>query len=156
MAWPTEARRLENRIRIKSRGLNQLAECFPLEMWLISKRKYPVCEIRFPAGPVRGALNRAEHASVGRRVGDALDPLSDGNAIVGRADHGDLSCARVGPLLNEVTEHSGLSPGQQKLGLSHARRTARAKDHDGEMEMIYCQLGFSGRQASNSLTSAVS
>lgn len=133
-----------------------------LQMRLIAQRNDPVRDRSFPSRPLRGALDRTKHAALGRRVDDGIGGCSSAksllikNFVVRGANKSDLCRARICPLVNQMVEDCRPAPGQQELWPAHARGAARAEYDNRELKITYCQLGFSGRQASNSLTSAAS
>src|SRR2546427_8120811 len=63
---------LANLLRVCPRQREHGLESLPPELRLIAEHNGPLRQIDFPAGPLRGALNRAEHASIRREIEDAV------------------------------------------------------------------------------------
>src|ERR1035437_1305770 len=117
----------------KLRGLRgaeveHLPQSLRLQVRLISQHNCPVRESRLPSRPLRGALDRTEHAALRGRIAnavlfweaEAVQFSSDGQ-VAGSADHGDLVRPERLPLLDQMAEHCSAAPGKQQRGLAHAR-----------------------------------
>jgi hypothetical protein len=117
----------------------QCAQAFRPQMRLIAQNNRPSRQRRDPAVPIRRANNRTEHPAFGHRIDDAIArretqtiQLLRKRRIVLPADDGHLPRPHSPPLPQEMSDDGSIAPGQQQFGPAHARRRARAEDHDAE------------------------
>lgn len=144
MASVPAIRRLANILRVLALKRQQRAQAFQPQMRLVTQNNRPSRQRRIPAVPICRANNRTEHSAFGRRVSNAIPrrktqtiQLIPKRFIVRPADHGHLPRPQALPLPQQMPDDGSLAPRQQQFGSSHARRCARAEDHDPQCRACF-------------------
>ena len=116
-------------------------ERFATDVRLIAKNDHPMREVRSPAAPLCGAPNRAKHAALRRNIQDSIccrktEAIEIGldEQVIRRAHNCDLFGLESLPLVEQMAEHGGCTPGQQQLGPAHALRTTGGEQDGGEAD----------------------
>src|SRR6266487_4327777 len=95
---------------------------FAADVRLIPQNDRPMSKVRSPSGPLGSALNRTEHTALWRGIDDTIacrktESIEFGldKQVIRRAHDCDLFRLKNLPLANQVAEHGGLTPRQQKF-----------------------------------------